>query len=548
VVADVASVLEGAHLVDAQTAELIRNHALQHQLTQAKVAVKLGGLTENQVFVAVVRSSGLNVTEDLAAERADPEAVALLTREQAESWSVVPLRFEGSSLIVAGTPHAQKNSQVNVDLGLKLGATPYRWLIARAEDIRAKIAALYRNEAEMQRLAMAVGDGGNGLDTGVRLVNLHLEQAITDRASDIHFEPTAAHLNVRYRIDGVLTEREVIPRSLAESVISRLKIMADIDPSEKRKPQDGRIRFPAGGRTVDMRVATAPVASGLEEVIIRILDNSASNMDIARLGLSEHTYGRWSAGFIKPNGMLLATGPTGSGKSTTLYATLTKIVNPKVKVITVEDPVEYRISGISQRQVNPKAGVTFASSLRSILRSDPDVILVGEIRDKETATIAIEAALTGHLVLSSLHTNSAPEAVVRLVEMGVEPFLVSSVVECALGQRLVRRLCEACKAPDELDPDLAANIGFVLPEGVEPAFFRPVGCARCSEGYMGRVALHEAMSRSPAVEKAIVKGSISGLELHEVAIAEGMRPMRADGWLKVAQGVTTISEVLRVVA
>lgn len=542
---DVVSVLVDAGLLDEAGAERVRQYAQERSVKVSRAAVEAGGLTEQQVFAVTARAAGLNPVEDLAVEVADPEAVALLTREQAEQWQVVPLRFEGAALLLAGTLAAKNSAQVNADLNIKLGSVPYRWLVARKADIDAKIVALYRNEAEMQRLT---ADSATSADTGVRLVNLHLEQAITDGASDIHFEPTGQHMRVRYRIDGVLTERQPVPRALAEGVVSRLKIMADIDPAERRRSQDGRIRFPHNGRNIDMRVATAPVAAGLEEVIIRILDNSASNMDITKLGLSEHTYARWSSGFTKPNGMLLATGPTGSGKSTTLYATLSQIVKPSIKVITVEDPVEYRIAGISQRQVNVKAGMKFSNALRSILRSDPDVILIGEIRDAETASIAIEAALTGHLVLTTLHTNSAPEAVVRLVDMGVESFLVSSVVECALAQRLVRRLCEFCKEPTELEPELMEQIGFVVPEGVEPTIFRAVGCARCSDGYKGRIALHEAMVRSPAVERTIVKGSVSGLEMAEVARAEGMRPMREDGWLKVAQGITTVSEVLRVVS
>lgn len=547
---DAVSVLMAAGLLDDESAGRVRTYITEHGVSAAKAAVAAAGLDENAVFVTLTRAAGQNPVEDLAAEPTDPEAVALFTRDQAEAWQVVPLRYDGNALLLVGTIAAKSSAKIKADLDLKLAGVPYRWMVARAEDIKAKIIALYRHDTEMQQLTAKATASGSGLDAGVRMVDLHLEQAITDRASDIHFEPEMGRgLRVRYRIDGVLVERAPIAREMAESVISRLKIMAQVDPAERRRPQDGRIRFSSKiGRTVDMRVATAPVEPALEEIIIRILDNSAATMDLSNLGLSEHTYSRWSAGFTKPNGMLLATGPTGSGKSTTLYATLTKIVNPSIKVITVEDPVEYNIGGISQRQVNVKAGMTFARALRSILRSDPDVILIGEIRDKETAQIAVEAALTGHLVLSTLHTNSAPEAVVRLIDMGVEPFLVSSVVECALAQRLVRRLCKHCKEPEELEPDLLESIGFVVPEGVEVTAFRAVGCARCSEGYQGRVALHESMLRTPPVERLIAKGSVSGLEMAEVALAEGMRPMREDGWLKVAQGITTVSEVLRVVA
>jgi type IV pilus assembly protein PilB len=331
-------------------------------------------------------------------------------------------------------------------------------------------------------------------------------------------------------------------------VISRLKIMADIDISERRIPQDGRLSVAIQGTKVDLRVATLPTVWG-EKIVMRILDNSTARLDLADLGFSIWNYAQFSNSFAKPYGMILVTGPTGSGKSTTLYATLNVVSRPEVNVITVEDPVEYRLPGINQVQVNVKGGLTFAAALRSILRSDPDVVLIGEIRDHETAQIAIEASLTGHLVLSTLHTNDAPSAVTRLTEMGIEPFLVGSALDCVLAQRLARRLCTRCKEPYTPEPeDLAAARFPWIPGEQLPVLHRPVGCSACAKtGYKGRLALHEVMAVTEELERlAVLRASSS--DLGEAARRHGMQPLRADGMAKVREGVTSIEEILRVVA
>jgi type IV pilus assembly protein PilB len=323
--------------------------------------------------------------------------------------------------------------------------------------------------------------------------------------------------------------------------------MSDINIAERRIPQDGRLSVNHQGKKIDLRVATLPTVWG-EKVVMRILDNSNARMELSDLGFSQHNHEIFAQSFIKPYGMILVTGPTGSGKSTTLYATLNQIARPEVNVITVEDPVEYRLPGINQVQTNSKAGLTFAAALRSILRCDPDIVLIGEIRDHETAQIAVEAALTGHLVLSTLHTNDAPSAVTRLTEMGLEPFLVGSALDCVLAQRLARRLCSKCKEAYEPTPDALIQAKFPWQDGMPlPTLYRAVGCSACSKtGYKGRLALHEVMAVSETIERLAVEHA-SATVISETAKGEGMRTLRDDGMFKVGNGVTTIDEILRVV-
>jgi type IV pilus assembly protein PilB len=381
----------------------------------------------------------------------------------------------------------------------------------------------------------------------VKFVNLLITQAVQDRASDIHIEPAERDLRVRFRIDGVLHEVMRSPKSITSGVTSRLKIMADINIAERRVPQDGRLSVNVGGKKIDLRVATLPTVWG-EKVVMRILDNSTAMLTLADLGFSEAAYERYARSFTKPYGMILVTGPTGSGKSTTLYATLNIVSTPDKNVITVEDPVEYRLAGINQVQTNAKAGLTFASALRSILRSDPDVVLIGEIRDHETAQIAIEASLTGHLVLSTLHTNNAPSAVSRLIEMGIEPFLVGSSMDCVLAQRLARRLCSKCREAYVPQPEFLRAARYPWDEGEPlPQLYRAVGCQNCSKtGYKGRLALQEVMVVSETIERLAVERA-SGETIARAAEEEGMITLRSDGLSKVAAGITSLEEILRVV-
>jgi type IV pilus assembly protein PilB len=430
--------------------------------------------------------------------------------------------------------------------------------IAAEEDILAAISRLSRlDEAVSENAEEKAADIADELADIratteaapiVKLVNSVIAQAVDDGASDIHFEPQAKELIVRFRIDGVLHEVMSIPRRMQSGVISRLKIMADLDIAERRVPQDGRIGLMVGNKPIDMRVASLPAVYG-EKLVLRLLDKSNVMLDLADLGFSEKALKRYRRSFTRPYGAILVTGPTGSGKSTTLYATLNILNSPEKNVITVEDPVEYRLQGINQVQVNPKAGLTFASGLRSILRCDPDIVMIGEIRDRETAQIAIEAALTGHLVLSTLHTNDAPGALSRLTEMGIEPFLTSSAVDCVLAQRLARRLCPYCKEPYVATREMLQKNDFP-PEALEQpevTLYRAKGCPRCNNtGYRGRLGLYEVMVVSEAIRRLTVERK-SADEIGRVAQAEGMKTLRDDGIEKVMLGLTSMEEIARVI-
>ena len=370
--------------------------------------------------------------------------------------------------------------------------------------------------------------------------------AIDDHCSDIHIEPQEDGLLVRYRIDGVLHVFQKAPKAMTQGVISRIKVMSDMDIGERRKPQDGRITVKHNGQKVDLRVAALPTVWG-EKIVMRILSTPSGNLKVEDLNFSQRNFDVFSKAYNRPYGLVLVTGPTGSGKSTTLYATLGDVAKPEINIITVEDPVEFRMRGINQVQVNNKAGMTFAAALRSILRADPDVVLIGEIRDQETANIAIEAALTGHLVLSTLHTNDAPSAVTRLTEMGVEPFLLSSSLAAVMAQRLARRLCKKCKRQDTATEAELRTLGVPhMPDTPLPTIWRPVGCRECANtGYSGRVDIQQVMGVDSTMEDLIARGATS-IDIDKAAKEQGMTTLRKDGWQKALQGITSVEEVLRV--
>ena len=465
---------------------------------------------------------------------------------------VLPIARENLTLVVAMADPGDILALDDVSAATRLRIRP---VAADPKDLATATDRYHRADDELSDLKHALSEGaGPDRDSVVeeeddapivRFVNLLISQAVQDRASDIHVEPGESRLRVRYRIDGVLKEVQSVPSSIQSGVISRLKIMSELDIAERRRPQDGRIAVMHQGRKIDLRVATLPTVHG-EKVVMRILDTSGSAKSIKDLNLMGRNAQAFRDGYTRPNGMILVTGPTGSGKSTTLYTAIQEVSKPTVNVITVEDPVEYRMAGINQVQVNQKAGLTFASALRSILRQDPDVVLIGEIRDHETAQIAIEAALTGHLVMSTLHTNDAPSAVTRLVEMGIEPYLVASALVTVVAQRLARRLCDKCKRPTKYDEDYLAKIGLLIEE--DETVYEPVGCSQCAEtGYRGRLALHEVMTVDEEIERQTVARS-SASEIGRTAISAGMLSLRQDGWNKVCAGLTSIEEVLRVVA
>jgi type IV pilus assembly protein PilB len=519
------------------------------------VLMSQGRLHESELMEVQAAKMGLS-TVDVGTVTIDPTATTRLPGDQARRYGVLPLGFIDGELLVAVGLSQAGNIELKDDLS-RITRCRVRFAVAPDADIAARINQIFRAESEMSDLTSSISTQEVEEPTDlagftavaseapiVRFVNLLISQAITDRASDIHIEPTETDLRVRYRIDGVLHEAHRSPKSLQSGVISRLKIMADINIAERRVPQDGRLSVTHQGRKIDLRLATLPTVWG-EKIVARILDNSTASLSLNELGFSDANFNRFETAYTKPYGMILVTGPTGSGKSTTLYATLNILNRPEVNIITVEDPVEYRLAGVNQVQTNPKAGLTFAKALRSILRADPDVILIGEIRDHETAQIAVESALTGHLVLTTLHTNDAPSAIGRLIEMGIEPFLVGSALDTILAQRLCRMLC-SCKEPYTPTMTELAEVRFPV-EDSPPMLYRPVGCTHCARtGYRGRMALHEVMTVSEEIERLAVRRATSD-EIARVALADGMTSLRDDGWLKVGRGLTSIEEVLRVV-
>ena len=514
--------------------------------------------TEAGFAKAVAAMTGVPFVElfDYPIDRA---AISLVTPAICRRHEVLPIGVNNGRLVLA---MADPGNVVAMDDVRTAARMQVEVVGAERSDLLAAIDRFLRADDELSDLTTTLVEKNAPTDATnygimespdgdapiVRFVNLLVSQAIQDHASDIHIEPAEHDVRVRYRIDGVLHEMQIAPKSIQNGVISRLKIMSDIDIAERRKPQDGRMSVRHAGRKIDLRVATLPTVWG-EKVVMRILDNPNSSLDVHDLALLDRNFAAYETSYSKPYGMILVTGPTGSGKSTTLYTTLGAVARPEVNVITVEDPVEYRMEGINQVQVNPKAGLTFASALRSILRSDPDIVLIGEIRDHETAQIAIEASLTGHLVLSTLHTNDAPSAITRLTEMGIEPFLVGSALDCVVAQRLTRRLCTHCKMPVEHSLEYLENLHFGFdPDQAPPTIFQPVGCTSCSNtGYRGRIAVHEVMSVTEEIERLAVARA-SSAEIGRVAREQGMITLREDGWAKVKLGLTSVEEVLRVIA
>ena len=554
---DTIAALLAAGLVTEQQVAEATELASQRRQTPLQVLLDDGTVDRRDVVRTAAESAGLAFVE-LSEVSVNASAAALLPADFARRATVLPLNWEDGELVVAVGIRQAGNIELKDDL-TRITRSRVRFAVASRSEIQAKINQVYRAEGELDDLTSnLVSDDQSGEDLSsltevsdeapvVRFVNLLVTQAISDRASDIHIEPTERDLRVRYRIDGVLHDAHRSPKKIQNGVISRLKIMSDMNIAERRIPQDGRLSVNHQGRKIDLRIATLPTVWG-EKVVARILDNSTARLGLDDLGFSDHNFAAFHESYSKPYGMILATGPTGSGKSTTLYATLNQLNKPEVNVITVEDPVEYRLAGINQVQVNVKAGLSFAAALRSILRSDPDIVLIGEIRDHETAQIAVEAALTGHLVLSTLHTNNAPAAVTRLIEMGIEPFLVGSALDAVVGQRLCRALCERCKQPYEHDPHELVGLEFPgAAEGRVPTLFRPAGCTACSQtGYRGRMALHEVMTVNEEIERlAVARASTE--EIGRYARSGGMTTLRQDGWHKVSQGLTSIEEVLRVV-
>ncbi len=515
-----------------------------------QVLVASGALTRDQLARAIAERFGLDHV-DLTIYQPDPGALGLVTPQAARRYDAVPIGFEraGALLVAMADP---SNVLALDDLKLMTGHD-IRAVVSSSEDIAAVIGRMTRLEDavaeavedEEEQEAPVVTDIRESAEDApvIKLVNSIVGEAIEQGASDIHFEPEGRDMRVRFRVDGVMVERTTIPRRMVAGVISRVKIMGDLDISERRRPQDGRFGLRIDGHMVDIRVVTLPSVLG-EGLSMRILDKEQVLLTLDSLGMRDETLERFESAFRQAYGAVLVTGPTGSGKSTTLYGALNVINDVDKKIITIEDPVEYQIPGVTQLQVNTKAGLTFANGLRSMMRADPDVILVGEIRDAETARIAVESALTGHLVLSTLHTNDAPSAITRLTEMGIEPFLTASALDCVVAQRLVRKLCTYCKRRTVLDVAALAAAGFKAHFDIEA--HEPAGCARCGHtGYRGRTGLYEVMELSEEIRSMSIE-RVSADVIRTKAVEQGMRVLEDDGLEKVRLGVTSIAEVARV--
>ncbi len=528
-----------------------------------QILVKLGHLDDGTLQQALAKQAGLEVV-DLRQVKFTPELLGRIDANTARMFNVVPIRQDGARLVVAlSNP---QNTALLDDLRFMTGGE-VEGVLAPQDQVNEAVERHYGQAQDSMRTlvdsavqasgAVPAGRGARGghIDLAdqeamansppvIKLLQYILFQAIRDRASDIHLEPFEEDFKIRYRVDGALYELESPPRHLAVSLISRVKVMSGLDIAETRLPQDGRIEMSIGGRPVDLRVSTLPTMFG-ESCVIRVLDRSVVSLDLEQIGLREKERELIQKLIKLPHGIVLVTGPTGSGKTTTLYSCLNHANDVGIKIITTEDPVEYELQGIIQIQVNEEIGTTYANCLRAILRQDPDMILVGEIRDLETAQIAVEAALTGHVVFSTLHTNDAPQAVTRMQDLGIEPFLITATVEAIIAQRLVRRVCQECKVTYDPSHEVLAELELDASDIRGKRFAYGKGCRLCNgTGYRGRTAIYEMMLMSEPLREMILKG-VSSDELRSQARREGMRTLRESGLDAVFDGITTVEEVIR---
>jgi len=543
---------------DRERVDAAISEARASGLPPERLLLEQHAITAEQLARATAERYGLDHL-DLGLFKVDMAAVNLLTSGAAKRYSAVPVAYlDERTLLLA---MADPSNVLAVDDIAMLTRLDVRPAVASIDDISNLISRMNRFEEAVQEAvregeeeagSLEVVDLRESADDApvIKLVHSIIAEAAERGASDIHFEPqpddgsrAGSELRVRMRVDGVLTDQMTVPKRMVSGVVSRIKIMSDLDISERRIPQDGRVGLTVEGRHVDIRVVTLPSVNG-ESVVLRILDKDNVRLDLDKLGMQEHELERFRHGFNRAHGAVLVTGPTGSGKSTTLYAALNELNTTERGIITIEDPVEYQIPGITQVQINPKAGLTFATGLRSMMRADPDVLMVGEIRDRETAQIAIEGALTGHMVLSTLHTNNAPSAVTRLIEMGIEPFLVASAIDVIVAQRLARTLCMHCKRRTIIPAEVVRDHGFHAHYDIEA--YEPEGCGRCQGmGYRGRIGLYEVMMMSDEIRDLTLQRAAAD-QIGTVAIREGMRRLREDGLDKVKVGQTSMAEIARV--
>ena len=537
-------------LADRERIEYAHESARIAGTTFEEALLQHGVLNQEQLSRAVAERHGFEHI-DLAVFKVDMAAANLISSAQAKRYEAVPVGFIGETtlrLAMSDPGNVMAIDEVALVTGMEV-----RPAVASGEDIRALITRISRLDdvvhdaiEEGTAEVAEVVDLRESADDApvIKLVNSIIAQGVEQGASDIHFAPDGRELRVRFRVDGVLHETTTIPKRMVAGAISRVKIMSDLDIAERRIPQDGRVGLTIDGKHIDLRVVTLPSVHG-ESIVVRILDQDGGVVhDLEALGFLEDDRARFERAIRQPYGAVLVTGPTGSGKSTTLYTGVGMLNSSEKNIITIEDPVEFQIEGITQVQVNPRAGLTFANGLRAMMRADPDIIMVGEIRDRETAQIAVESALTGHMVLSTLHTNDAPTAITRLTEMGIEPFLVASALDCVVAQRLARTLCKHCKRETILTQEVLANNGFSSNVDIEA--YEPGGCSRCGgSGYKGRLGLYEVMSVTEEMRTLTIERA-SADRIADLAVRNGMRRLRDDGIEKVRQGRTSIAEVARV--
>lgn len=523
--------------------------------------MKLGYIDENQLFNALSEIYGYPLINILKIEK-DTQILKLIPKEIMKKYKVVPFAKDGNTIKVAICDPSNTIidyvqfllTGFNLDIYLAKYSEMLQYFneTEKKTDGDEKVSEAVSELIESAVIDMAAGDEAESKEEEVvrvdapiiKLANKIIYDAIKMRASDIHIEPYEKGVAVRYRIDGVLQNVLNLPLQIKSALTTRFKIMSHLDISERRLPQDGRIKAKIADKEVDFRVSSLPIMHG-EKIVLRILEKGSLQLDLTKLGFEEISLQFFLEALEKPYGMILVTGPTGSGKTTTLYSALMKLNKPEVNIMTVEDPVEYSFQGINQVQVKEEIGLTFATALRAFLRQDPDIIMVGEIRDFETAEIAVKAALTGHLVLSTLHTNDAPSTITRLINMGIEPFLISSSVLLVVAQRLVRKLCPYCKREETVSRETLLKLGFNEKEIENLKVYGPTGCSECnSTGYRGRIALYEVMPITDEIKELILTGA-TALDIKRVAIRQGMLTLRRSGLNKIMQGITSIKEVLR---
>ena len=540
---------------EAQLGRIAANRAANPGMSLAEAAVKFGGSKETDFLAAVGRVLGLE-TVDLDQQQPSPDALTKLPASAVYQYNVLPFKFDGTALTVV--THDPFDTKAADGLRLIVGC-PVKTALAPKEDVGKAVKKYYGVGADA--IEKMIEDGRYSVDEDlgamtkidvnemgeeasiVRFVNQIIAEADHQGATDIHIEPQETELRIRYRIDGMLHKVDVPPQlnRLKSAIISRIKVMANLDIAEKRLPMDGRIGIRIGGQDIDIRVSTMPAAYG-ESISLRLLAKSGNFVKMTDLGFNDRDFAVVNKIIHRPNGIFLVTGPTGSGKSTSLYSFLSEVNKIDVRIMTAEDPIEYHMAGINQVQMQADIGMTFARALRAFLRQDPDIIMVGEIRDRETAEIAINASLTGHMVFSTLHTNDAAGAFPRLIDMGVEPFLIASAVAGVMGQRLCRRLCPTCRKEVPLDRKY-----YTLSYAPErETVFEPVGCDACTRtGYKGRRALFEVLEVDEEIEGAIVRRE-NASQIRDLSLAKGMKTLREDGWAKVFRGVTSVKEIMRV--